>query len=166
MYGATILVLAPDHPLVASLTTASRRAEVEAFAARMAAMGKIERTAEDAPKEGVFTGAYAINPFTGQPVPIWVANFVLSDYGTGALMAVPAHDSRDFAFARKYGLPIKPVVQPGGRPGPRRRSTPGPSRSTTTASWSTRGSSPAFPRPRRAGGWAPGSSSKGWASRP
>ncbi len=85
---------------------------MEAFAARMAAMGKIERTAEDAPKEGVFTGAHATNPFTGQPVPIWVANFVLSDYGTGALMAVPAHDTRDFAFARKYGLPVAQVVRP------------------------------------------------------
>ncbi len=112
VYGATVLVLAPDHPMVASLTTPARRAEVEAFAARMAAMGKIERTAEGAPKEGVFTGRHAINPFTGHPVPIWVANFVLSDYGTGALMAVPAHDSRDFAFARTYGLPIKQVIRP------------------------------------------------------
>ncbi|MGZ6141600.1 MAG: leucine--tRNA ligase [Myxococcaceae bacterium] len=112
VYGATVLVLAPDHPMVAGLTVASRRAEVEAFAARMAALGKIERTAEGAPKEGVFTGATATNPFTGQPVPIWVANFVLSDYGTGALMAVPAHDTRDFAFARKYGLPVKQVVRP------------------------------------------------------
>ncbi|MGZ6162358.1 MAG: leucine--tRNA ligase [Myxococcaceae bacterium] len=112
VYGATVLVLAPDHPMVAGLTVASRRAEVEAFAARMAALGKIERTAEGAPKEGVFTGATATNPFTGQPVPIWVANFVLSDYGTGALMAVPAHDTRDFAFARKYRLPVKQVVRP------------------------------------------------------
>jgi len=112
VFGATILVLAPDHPMVPSLTAASRKAEVEAFAARMAALGKIERTAEGAPKEGVFTGAMATNPFTGRPVPIWVANFVLSDYGTGALMAVPAHDTRDFAFARKYGLPIQPVVRP------------------------------------------------------
>ncbi len=112
VYGATVLVLAPDHPMVAGLTVPSRRAEVEAFAARMAALGKIERTAEGAPKEGVFTGATATNPFTGQPVPIWVANFVLSDYGTGALMAVPAHDTRDFAFARKYGLPVKQVVRP------------------------------------------------------
>jgi len=98
--------------MVPGLTVPSRRAEVEAFAARMAALGKIERTAEGAPKEGVFTGATATNPFTGQPVPIWVANFVLSDYGTGALMAVPAHDTRDFAFARKYGLPVKQVVRP------------------------------------------------------
>ncbi len=112
VYGATVLVLAPDHPMVPSLTTPGHRAEVEAFASRMAAMGKIERTAEGAPKEGVFTGAFATNPFTGKPVPIWLANFVLSDYGTGALMAVPAHDSRDFAFARTYGLPVRPVVRP------------------------------------------------------
>ncbi|HEY1417062.1 MAG TPA: leucine--tRNA ligase, partial [Myxococcaceae bacterium] len=109
---ATVLVLAPDHPMVPSLTTPARQAEVEAFAARMAAIGKIERTAEGAPKEGVFTGGHAINPFTGHPVPIWVANFVLSDYGTGALMAVPAHDSRDFQFARTFGLPIKQVIRP------------------------------------------------------
>ena len=112
VYGATVLVLAPDHPMVASLTAPAHQAEVEAFAARMAAIGKIERTAEGAPKEGVFTGGHAINPFTGHPVPIWVANFVLSDYGTGALMAVPAHDSRDFQFARTYGLPIKQVIRP------------------------------------------------------
>jgi len=112
VYGATILVLAPDHPMVAELTVPARRAEVEAFAARMAATGKIERTAEGAPKEGVFTGAHATNPFTGQPVPIWIANFVLSDYGTGALMAVPGHDTRDFAFARAYGLPVKQVIRP------------------------------------------------------
>jgi leucyl-tRNA synthetase len=112
VHGATVLVLAPDHPMVESLTPPARKAEVEAFAARMAAIGKIERTAEGAPKEGVFTGGHAINPFTGHPVPIWVANFVLSDYGTGALMAVPAHDSRDFQFARAYGLPIKQVIRP------------------------------------------------------
>jgi leucyl-tRNA synthetase len=112
VYGCTSLVLAPDHPLVAELTVKERRAEVEAFAARMASLGKIERTAEGAPKEGVFIGARAVNPFTGRPVPIWIANFVLSDYGTGALMAVPAHDGRDFTFARAYRLPIVQVIRP------------------------------------------------------
>jgi leucyl-tRNA synthetase len=112
IYGCTYVVLAPDHKLVAKVTTADRRAEVEAFAAKMAAISKTDRTAEGATKEGVFTGAHAINPFTGQPVPIWVANFVLSDYGTGAVMSVPAHDERDFEFARKYSLPIKVVIQP------------------------------------------------------
>jgi leucyl-tRNA synthetase len=120
VYGATALVLAPDHPMVPSLTTPERRAEVEAFAARVAATTKIERMAEGAPKEGVFLGATASAPLGGQTVPIWVANFVISDYGTGALGVVPAHDTRDFAFARAYGLPIKQVIGPadGGDLGP------------------------------------------------
>ncbi len=112
IYGCTYVVLAPDHKLVAQVTTPERRADVEAFARRMAAQSKTERLGEDAEKEGVFTGAHAVNPFTGQPVPIWIANFVVSDYGTGAVMSVPAHDVRDFAFARKYALPIKVVIQP------------------------------------------------------
>ncbi|HVG57694.1 MAG TPA: leucine--tRNA ligase [Hyalangium sp.] len=112
IYGCTYVVLAPDHRLVAKVTPPDRRADVEAFAAKMAAISKMDRTAEGATKEGVFTGAHAINPFNGQPVPIWVANFVLSDYGTGAVMSVPAHDARDFEFARKYNLPIQVVIQP------------------------------------------------------
>ncbi|QRK13934.1 leucine--tRNA ligase [Archangium violaceum] len=112
IYGCTYVVLAPDHKLVAQVTTPAQRAEVDAFVKKMAAISKMDRTAEGATKEGVFTGAHAINPFTGQPVPIWIANFVLSDYGTGAVMSVPAHDERDFEFARKYGLPVKVVVQP------------------------------------------------------
>jgi leucyl-tRNA synthetase len=112
IHGCTYVVLAPDHKLVAQVTTSAQRAEVDAFVKRMAAISKTDRTAEGATKEGVFTGAHAINPFTGQPVPIWIANFVLSDYGTGAVMSVPAHDERDFDFARKYALPIKVVVQP------------------------------------------------------
>ncbi|HLL04993.1 MAG TPA: leucine--tRNA ligase [Myxococcaceae bacterium] len=112
IYGCTYVVLAPDHRLVAKLTTPERKAEVDAFVAKMAAINKTDRTAEGATKEGVFTGAHAVNPFTGQQVPIWIANFVLSDYGTGAVMSVPAHDQRDFEFARKYSLPIKVVIQP------------------------------------------------------
>ncbi|HYO72980.1 MAG TPA: leucine--tRNA ligase [Archangium sp.] len=112
IHGCTYVVLAPDHKLVAQVTTSAQRAEVDAFVKKMAAISKTDRTAEGATKEGVFTGAHAINPFTGQPVPIWIANFVLSDYGTGAVMSVPAHDERDFDFARKYALPIKVVVQP------------------------------------------------------
>ncbi|MFE8600133.1 leucine--tRNA ligase [Archangium violaceum] len=112
IHGCTYVVLAPDHKLVAQVTTPAQRAEVDAFVKKMAAISKTDRTAEGATKEGVFTGAHAINPFTGQPVPIWIANFVLSDYGTGAVMSVPAHDERDFDFARKYTLPIKVVVQP------------------------------------------------------
>ncbi|WP_090495503.1 leucine--tRNA ligase [Myxococcus virescens] len=112
IFGCTYVVLAPDHGLVAQVTTPERRAEVEAFVRRMAAQSKTERLGEGTEKEGVFTGAYAENPFTGQAVPIWIANFVLSDYGTGAVMSVPAHDERDFAFARKYSLPVKVVIQP------------------------------------------------------
>jgi leucyl-tRNA synthetase len=112
VYGCTYVVLAPDHKLVAQVTTPAQRAAVDAFVAKMAATSKTDRTAVGVTKEGVFTGAHAINPFTGQPVPIWIANFVLSDYGTGAVMSVPGHDERDFEFARKYGLPVRVVVQP------------------------------------------------------
>ncbi|MBN8227368.1 leucine--tRNA ligase [Corallococcus macrosporus] len=112
LYGCTYVVLAPDHKLVAQVTTADRRADVDAFAKKMAAQNKTERLGEDAEKEGVFTGGYAVNPATGQAVPIWIANFVVSDYGTGAVMSVPAHDARDFAFARKYSLPVRVVIQP------------------------------------------------------
>jgi len=112
IYGCTYVVLAPEHPLVARLTAAGQRAEVEAFVARMGKLDAIERTKEGAPKEGAFTGAHAVNPFSGEPVPVWIANFVLADYGTGAVMSVPAHDQRDFEFARKYALPIRTVIQP------------------------------------------------------
>ncbi len=115
LYGCTYVVLAPDHKLVQAITTPDRRAEVSAFATRMAVMGKEDRTAEGATKEGAFTGAYAVNPLTGEDVPVWVANFVLADYGTGAVMSVPAHDQRDFEFARKYSLPLRTVIQPEGK---------------------------------------------------
>jgi len=110
IYGCTYVVLAPDHRVVASITSKEQKAAVDAFVAKMAAKSKTERTEEGAEKEGVFTGAYAVNPFTGGKVPVWVANFVLSDYGTGAVMSVPAHDARDFDFAKKYALPIKTVI--------------------------------------------------------
>jgi leucyl-tRNA synthetase len=112
IYGCTYVVLAPEHPLVAKLTAPERRAEVEAFAARMRKTDAAERTGENAPKEGVFTGARAVNPYTGEEVPVWIANFVLAEYGTGAVMSVPAHDQRDFEFAKKYGLAIRTVIQP------------------------------------------------------
>ncbi|MFQ5828180.1 MAG: leucine--tRNA ligase [Candidatus Methylomirabilia bacterium] len=112
IYGATFMVLAPEHPLVQELAqSAGRGAEIQSFVARVAREDKILRAAADAEKTGVFTGAYAINPFTEQAIPIWVANFVLLEYGTGAVMAVPAHDQRDFDFAVKYGLPIPLVIQ-------------------------------------------------------
>jgi leucyl-tRNA synthetase len=112
IFGCTYVVLAPEHPLVEKVTRPERLAEVRDFARRMRATDAAARTGEDAPKEGVFTGASALNPFTGERVPIWIANFVLAEYGTGAVMSVPAHDQRDFEFARKYGLPVRVVVQP------------------------------------------------------
>ncbi len=116
LYGVTFMSLAPEHPLVAELIRGSdREAEVAAFVERVRKEDKIRRTAEDYEKEGVFTGAHAVNPLTGEKVPIFVANFVLMEYGTGAVMAVPAHDQRDFEFARRYGLPIRVVIQPEGQ---------------------------------------------------
>ncbi|MGQ0504643.1 MAG: leucine--tRNA ligase [Myxococcaceae bacterium] len=112
LFGCTYVVLAPDHGLVSSLTTPAQSAAVKTFADKMAKLGKTERTEEGAVKEGVFTGAYAMNPLTGKDVPVWVANFVLSDYGTGAVMSVPAHDQRDYEFAQKYSLPVTVVIQP------------------------------------------------------
>ncbi|WP_242336941.1 MULTISPECIES: leucine--tRNA ligase [Anaeromyxobacter] len=112
IHGCTYVVLAPEHPLVERLTRPERQAEVRAFVERMRKTDAAERTGEAAPKEGVFTGAHAVNPYTGEEVPVWIANFVLAEYGTGAVMSVPAHDQRDFEFARKYGLPIRVVIQP------------------------------------------------------
>ncbi len=112
IFGCTYVVLAPEHPLVERVTVPERRAEVRAFVERMRKTDAAERTGEDAPKEGVFTGSHAVNPYTGERVPVWIANFVLAGYGTGAVMSVPAHDQRDFEFAKKYGLPIRVVIQP------------------------------------------------------
>ncbi|MFZ5468207.1 MAG: leucine--tRNA ligase, partial [Myxococcota bacterium] len=114
IFGCTYVVLAPDHPLVSHITAPAQKGAVDAFVAKMAAKSKTERTAEGAEKEGVFTGAFALNPLSGAEVPVWIANFVLADYGTGAVMSVPAHDERDFAFAKKYGLPIQVVVRGEG----------------------------------------------------
>ena len=114
IFGATFMVLAPEHPLVAAVTTPERRAEVEAYVEAARRATEIERQSTDREKAGVFTGAYCLNRFTGQPVPIYTADYVLMHYGTGAVMGVPAHDTRDFAFAHKYGLPIVTVVAPPG----------------------------------------------------
>ncbi len=111
--GATFMSLAAEHPLVEKLIAGYERAdEVRAFCREVANMDRIKRGADDLEKEGVFTGAYCINPLTGREMPIHVANFVLMGYGTGAVMAVPAHDQRDFEFARKYDLPLQVVIQP------------------------------------------------------
>ncbi len=112
VFGVTYMVLAPEHPLVEKLAAGkAQEAQVKAFIRKMKATSDMARTASDAEKEGVFTGAYAINPLNGEKVPIWIANYVLMDYGTGAIMAVPAHDQRDFDFARKYNIPIRVVIK-------------------------------------------------------
>ena len=114
LWGATFMVFAPEHPLVDAITTPEQKAAVEAYKQQAARQSDIEREAADKEKTGVFTGAYAINPVNGERIPIWIADYVLMSYGTGAIMAVPAHDERDFAFARKYGLKVIPVIQPPG----------------------------------------------------
>jgi leucyl-tRNA synthetase len=115
LFGATFMSLAPEHPLVEELIQGrSESDEVAGFVERVRAEDRLQRTAEDREKEGVFTGAYCLNPLTGERMPIYVANFVLMEYGTGAVMAVPAHDQRDFEFAEKYRLPIRVVVEPEG----------------------------------------------------
>ncbi|MCF7803657.1 MAG: leucine--tRNA ligase [Candidatus Marinimicrobia bacterium] len=114
IYGATYMVLAPEHPLVEEITTEQQRIEVEEYVAKALRASDIDRLAEDREKTGVFTGAYAINPFTKARIPIWIADYVLYTYGTGAIMAVPAHDERDYEFARKYDLSIEEVISPDG----------------------------------------------------
>ena len=114
LWGATFMVLAPEHPLVARVTTNAQRPTVDAYVASAARQTEIERSAADKEKTGVFTGGYAVNPVNNERIPIWIADYVLMGYGTGAIMAVPAHDQRDFEFARKYKLPIRIVIQPAG----------------------------------------------------
>ncbi len=118
LYGATFMVLAPEHPLVEKITTADRKAAVDGYRAKTRTVSKIDRTAANREKTGEFTGAYAENPVNQQPIPIWIADYVLTDYGTGAIMAVPAHDERDFEFATKFKIPILQVIQPNGTPLP------------------------------------------------
>ncbi|HEY1763286.1 MAG TPA: leucine--tRNA ligase [Opitutaceae bacterium] len=112
LYGATYMVLAPEHPLVPSITDPARLAAVEDYRRRSASKSDLERTDLAKDKSGVFTGAHAVNPVNGSKIPIWVADYVLMGYGTGAIMAVPAHDERDHEFAVKHGLPIVRVIEP------------------------------------------------------
>lgn len=113
IYGVTFMVLAPEHPLVKELVAGSEyENEVSQFVNRLQHMSTIERTASNVEKEGIFTGKYAINPLNDKKIPIYIANYVLMDYGTGAIMAVPAHDERDFEFANKYKIDIIPVIKP------------------------------------------------------
>ena len=113
-FGVTFMVLAPEHPLVAKLTTPDRKAEVEDYIVRSRLQTEVERLSTEKEKDGVFIGSYVTNRLNGEKVPIWIADYVLLTYGTGAVMGVPAHDERDFAFARKYGLPIRVVIAPPG----------------------------------------------------
>ncbi|MEJ2371341.1 MAG: class I tRNA ligase family protein [Gemmatimonadales bacterium] len=112
VFGATFLVLSPEHPLVDEATTPDRREAVDAYRAATAAQDLTERRKTEKEKTGVFTGGFALNPASGEEIPIWIADYVLMDYGTGAIMSVPGHDQRDYEFANEYGLPIVPVVAP------------------------------------------------------
>ena len=116
LWGVTFMVLSPEHPLVSRVTTPEQQAEVNAYQAQAARQSDIDREAADKEKTGVFTGAYAINPVNGEKIPIYIADYVLMTYGTGAIMAVPAHDERDFAFARKFGIEVRVVIQPADIP--------------------------------------------------
>ena len=116
LLGVTFLVIAPEHPLVGEIVTVEQTAEVTAYIERARRMSEIDRLSTDKEKTGVFSGAYAVHPITGQPVPIWVADYVLMGYGTGVVMGVPGHDDRDFVFAERYGLPIIEVISPDGQP--------------------------------------------------
>ncbi len=117
LYGATFMVLAPEHPLTLRLAAGTpQQSAVAAFVERMRGADRAARMDATTDKEGVFTGAYAVNPLTRERIPIWAANFILMEYGTGAIMAVPAHDQRDFDMATKYHLPIRVVIQPDGAP--------------------------------------------------
>lgn len=113
LFGATYCVLAPEHVLIDQITTADKKAEVDAYKKMCATKSDLERTELNKDKTGVFTGAYAINPVNGKKIPIWISDYVLATYGTGAIMAVPAHDDRDYAFAKKFNLEIIPVLAGG-----------------------------------------------------
>ena len=112
LFGATFMVLAPEHPLVSRITTPDRADEVQAYVAAASRKAELERVALDDDKTGVFTGGYAVNPVNNERLPIWIADYVLMSYGSGAIMAVPAHDLRDFDFATRYGIEIRTVIAP------------------------------------------------------
>src|SRR5439155_4467072 len=112
LFGATYMVLAPEHPLVDGISAPEKRKAVNVYRAEAARKSDLERTELAKKKTGVFTGAYAINPANDESIPIWIADYVLISYGTGAIMAVPAHDLRDWEFARQFTLPIRQVVRP------------------------------------------------------
>ena len=117
LFGATFMVLAPEHPLVERLTSEEQREDVEAYRRRAASLDLVSRKKTDKEKTGVFTGGHCVNPATGKEIPVWIADYVLMEYGTGAIMAVPGHDDRDFEFAQKFALPIVRVVAGEGEDG-------------------------------------------------
>jgi leucyl-tRNA synthetase len=121
LFGATYMVIAPEHPIVERLTAPEQTGVVKSYCERAARKSDLDRTELAKEKTGVFTGSYAINPVNGAPVPIWIADYVLFSYGTGAIMAVPAHDERDFEFAQQFGLPITAVLDPGNAVSPAER---------------------------------------------
>jgi len=137
LFGATYMVVAPEHPLLPSLLSIEHKGEVEAYVEAAGRKSDLERTELQKDKTGVFTGSYAINPATGKPIPIWVADYVLGNYGSGAIMAVPAHDTRDHAFAQKFGLDIVRVVAPAGSSSSSSTSSSGSSSSNGTSSSSS-----------------------------
>src|SRR5262249_28964991 len=124
IYGATFLVVSPEHPLLGRLAAGAERAEeVASFVGRAREAARASRFVETE-KSGVATGLFAKNPFSGERVPVWVANYVVMEYGTGAIMAVPAHDERDLEFAKRYGLPIRQVIRPAGEETPQAGALP------------------------------------------
>ena len=126
LFGATYMILAPEHPLVTAITTTDQREAVEKYKTSVASKSDLDRTELNKEKSGVFTGAFAINPVNGDKIPVWIADYVLMGYGTGAIMAVPAHDERDFEFATKFQLPIREVVKKEGSTGVPPVKTPTP----------------------------------------
>ncbi|OGV55946.1 MAG: leucine--tRNA ligase [Lentisphaerae bacterium GWF2_44_16] len=112
LFGATYMVLSPEHPLVEKITTAAQKAQVDEYCRKVSTMSDLSRTDLNTEKTGVFTGAYAVNPVNGEKIPVWIADYVLISYGTGAIMAVPAHDTRDFEFATKFSIPIRCILKP------------------------------------------------------
>ncbi len=114
LFGVTYMVMAPEHPLVRKITTARQQAEVEQYIEKTSRLNEIQRTSTAKEKTGVFTGACAVNPVNGERIPVWISDYVMLSYGTGIIMAVPAHDTRDFEFARQFGLPMRRVIAPAG----------------------------------------------------
>ncbi|HEX6203065.1 MAG TPA: leucine--tRNA ligase [Thermoanaerobaculia bacterium] len=154
LWGATFLVLAPEHPAVAELTSEARRAEVARYVEQTLRQTDVQREAADREKTGVPTGGFAINPGTGERVPVWIADYVLTGYGTGAIMAVPAHDQRDFEFARRFGLPVRVVVagEDGAVPAADELAAAAPSRGALVDSGPLTGT-PAEDAYERVGAW-------------